>query len=51
MKNTSFNSHLKSIAFLFVLTALLGFSYNSYATVLQVNPAQELSYTEYSTRQ
>ena len=47
MKNASLYSLLKSIAFLLVLTALLGFSYNSYATVLQVNSAQELSYTEY----
>ena len=47
MKNTSFNSHLKTIAFLCILTALFGFSYNSNATVLQENSGQEQSYTEY----
>mgnify|MGYP000624750508 CR=1 FL=1 len=47
MKNASLNSHLKSIAFLFILTALFGYSLDSYAIIQQENSNQEQSYTEY----
>ena len=46
MKNASLNSHLKPFALLFILTAFLGFSINSYATIQITNSNQEQSYTE-----
>jgi len=47
MKNANLNSHLKSIVFLFILTALFGYSSDSNATIQQENSNQEQSYTEY----